>query len=138
MHGHPVWQLALYNRFGSLLSELDTFACSEGWASLMGSMFEQVEQIEKTMEHEEFYEPVKFVQIKEKFGGLRAYYNGGVLNGKAVQRIYEIVNKAESKSFEVCEECGKPGKPSDPARWIQTLCKDCAAKKGVEVDDNGY
>jgi hypothetical protein len=55
------------------------------------------------------------VQIKEKFGTLRFYYNGGDKN------ISGMVRMAESMSAVTCEECGSPGKQRSGG-WIRTLC----------------
>jgi hypothetical protein len=54
-------------------------------------------------------------QIKEKFGGLRFYYDGGddVING--------MVRMAEAWAGHTCEECGAPGTSRDGG-WIKTLC----------------
>ena len=56
-------------------------------------------------------------QIKEKFGTLRFYYNGGddVIDG--------MVRMAESMSGVTCETCGKPGTTKGPG-WIRTLCEE--------------
>lgn len=61
--------------------------------------------------------PVKVAQIKEKFGGLRFYYNGGddTING--------MVRMAERWADHTCEECGKPGKQRSGG-WIKTLCDE--------------
>jgi hypothetical protein len=60
-------------------------------------------------------EQVVAVQVKEKFGGLRFYYDGG---DRAIQ---EMVSLAEDLSIVVCEECGAPGKQGGEG-WIGTLC----------------
>jgi hypothetical protein len=54
-------------------------------------------------------------QIKEKFGGLRFYYDGGddVIDG--------MVRMAESWAANTCEECGHPGTMRHGG-WIRTLC----------------
>ena len=65
-------------------------------------------------------EPVEQVvatQVKEKFGGLRFYYNGGD------DHILGIVNMAESMSYRTCEECGAPAKSNNEG-WIRTLCEE--------------
>jgi hypothetical protein len=56
-------------------------------------------------------------QIKEKFGGLRFYYQGGD------DRIQGMVSMAESWAGRTCEECGSPGK-SRGGGWIRTLCDE--------------
>lgn len=60
-------------------------------------------------------EQVVAVQVKEKFGGLRFYYDGGD------RVIQEVVTFAEDLSMVVCEECGAPGERGGEG-WIGTLC----------------
>lgn len=55
------------------------------------------------------------VQIKEKFGTLRFYYEGGD------EYIHGLVSMAESMSAVTCEVCGNPGKSTDGG-WIKTVC----------------
>lgn len=56
-------------------------------------------------------------QIKEKFGGLRFYYDGGD------DMVEGMVHMAESWAANACETCGKPGK-SRKGGWIRTLCDE--------------
>ena len=60
-------------------------------------------------------------QVKEKFGGLRFYYNGGddIIQG--------MVQLTESLSYLVCEECGVMNEMVNPNYdgWIQTTCSEC-------------
>jgi len=56
-------------------------------------------------------------QIKEKFGGLRFYINGGS------DEIYKLISDAEVKSMKTCEVCGKPGTQTSGG-WINTLCEE--------------
>ena len=58
---------------------------------------------------------VVVAQIKEKFGGLRFYYEGGD------EQIHGMVRMAEAWADRSCEECGAPGK-SRRSGWIKTLC----------------
>lgn len=55
------------------------------------------------------------VQVKEKFGGLRFYYNGGT------PEIHGAVSMAEAMASRTCEVCGSPGERRG-GDWIQTLC----------------
>ena len=54
-------------------------------------------------------------QIKEKFGGLRFYYDGGD------DYIAGLVTMAEYVADSTCEKCGAPGKRRDGG-WVRTLC----------------
>jgi hypothetical protein len=69
-----------------------------------------------TMIREESKIPVA-IQVKEKFGGLRFYIDGGD------DIHYALINFAESLSYYTCEVCGKPGKASRGG-WITTRCDD--------------
>jgi len=71
--------------------------------------------------HEEDHEPVRqveAVQVKEKFGGLRFYWDGGD------HFIEGLVSMAESMSVLTCENCGNPGTQSGHG-WIWTACDVC-------------
>lgn len=54
-------------------------------------------------------------QIKEKFGGLRFYYDGGD------EHVHGLVSMAESWAGVACEECGGIGVRRGGG-WIRTLC----------------
>jgi hypothetical protein len=60
-------------------------------------------------------EQVVVEQIKEKFGGLRFYYQGGD------DTIAGMVRMAESWADHSCEECGVPGNLRHGG-WVRTLC----------------
>ena len=63
-------------------------------------------------------------QVKEKFGTLRFYYQGGD------DTISGMVRMAESMSGVTCEECGKPGTQTSGG-WIKTVCVEHG---GVDYD----
>lgn len=68
-------------------------------------------------------ENVRIVQVKEKFGGLRIYFEPHEEN-------YGIVIKTlESISFRTCEWCGRRGKADNSYYWTLTLCKECRKKR---------
>ncbi len=60
----------------------------------------------------------KVTQVKEKFGGLRFYINGGS------DEIYNKITEAEKLSHETCELCGKKGELRTKIRWFTTLCDE--------------
>ena len=57
------------------------------------------------------------VQVKEKFGTLRFYYNGGD------EYISGLEHMADAMSAVTCEECGSPGVLRNGG-WIRTLCEN--------------
>ena len=58
---------------------------------------------------------VEVHQIKEKFGGLRFYYQGGD------KYIRGLVNMAEAWASKTCETCGNKGEIRHGG-WMRTLC----------------
>lgn len=89
--------------------------CGKGWFDLI---FRLCEDIEKTNP-----ENFRVEQVKEKFGGLRFYYSGGS------QEVHDLVNKAESDSYNICENCGTRDNVTSEGSWILTLCTNCREKK---------
>ena len=64
------------------------------------------------------YFPVRFDQVKEKYGGLRLYFSGGD------EYVEGLISMAEAFSYTVCEVCGNKGEPNKGG-WISTLCESC-------------
>jgi len=62
------------------------------------------------------------VQVKEKYGTLRFYYDGGD------RFIDGLEFMAESMSAVTCEVCGNPGKLVGGG-WVRTLCKTHAEEQ---------
>lgn len=62
-------------------------------------------------------------QVKEKYGTLRFYYNGGD------DTIDGMVRMAEAMSSVTCEVCGASGKTLGGG-WIRTLCRQHALEDG--------
>lgn len=67
-------------------------------------------------------EQVVATQVKEKFGGLRFYYDGGD------DYIRGAVSMAETMAAITCEECGKPGELRTGG-WMRTLCDEHEAER---------
>ena len=86
----------------------------KGWLPLLNELCWKLDPLVK--QHDLANErPFKVAQVKEKFGGLRFYIDGGT------KEINALVAEAENKSYDVCEECGAPGKQRGGG-WIKTLC----------------
>lgn len=71
--------------------------------------------------------PIVFeiTQIKEKYGGLRFYCNGGDLY------ISGMIDLAESMSYTICEKCGTTKNVGQTSGWIYTCCESCYKKNKV-------
>ena len=69
----------------------------------------------------------ELVQVKEKFGSLCWYIDGG--GPKVIQRI----DRAELDSTTICEKCGAPGKNSDWGKyWFKTLCQEHGEERQLD------
>lgn len=69
--------------------------------------------------------PVTIAQIKEKFGGLRFYADGGD------DHVHGMISFAESLSYNICENCWQKGE-SRAGGWVVTLCDECHKPKNKE------
>lgn len=94
-------------------------AVGAGWWPIIESLCANIQHYtdwqNKNHEKRPVVPQVVVSQIKEKFGGLRFYYDGGD------DEISGMVRMAESWADHSCEECGAPGK-SRNGGWIKTLC----------------
>jgi hypothetical protein len=70
------------------------------------------------------------VQVKEKFGGLRFYINGGD------DYCRDIISFAESLSYSICEVCGRTDElvATTQKGWNRTTCPCCATSKKVHEE----
>ena len=118
-------------KYPSMFSHLNGgFAIGAGWWQIVKSLCSQIDSYTKWRNNTrvallkdnpyghtipDAVEEVTVVQIKEKFGGLRFYYNGGD------EHISGMVRMAESWASHTCEECGAPGQHRSGG-WIRTLC----------------
>ena len=109
-------------------SQYGGFAIGPGWWPIVESLCRHIQHhIDWKQEQKEKYgrgegcEQVTVAQVKEKFGGLRFYYDGG--NDK----IDGMVSMAEAWAAHACETCGKPGSIRSGG-WIRTLCDEHEAE----------
>lgn len=92
------------------------FAVGKGWYPILEQLCANIQQHIKWKNRESEVVPQVIVeQIKEKFGGLRFYYQGGDAE------ISGMVRMAEAWADVACEECGGIGKRRSGG-WVRTLC----------------
>lgn len=113
------------------------FAIGKGWYPLIETLSNAIQNhIDNCQRQGKECPQVIVQQVKEKFGTLRFYYNGGD------EFIHGAVWLAESMTGHLCEECGGLGKPRDGG-WVRTLCdvhhaehearaREYAKKNGLE------
>ena len=93
-------------------------AVGPGWAKLVRRLWEAKP------------EGVTVTQVKEKYGGLRWYYDG-----EYEDTYSQLVSDTEEESYRTCETCGELGEtaPYRPGGWVRTLCPVCAAARRMGV-----
>jgi hypothetical protein len=94
------------------------FECGDGWFRLIDQLSADITALDEKNGTQTIA-----VQVKEKFGGLRFYIEGGS------DAVIDLIDAAEDESFRTCETCGRPGMLRDWG-WLATLCAKCWDKKG--------
>ena len=97
---------------------------SDGWYGIIRAL---CKSISSHIKHSK--EPIdfKFLQVKEKFGTLRVYTQGGD------EFIRGAVRMAEEMSVATCEVTGSPGQMCRKGHWLRTLSREQAEKDGYVV-----
>lgn len=141
----PELEQKLYEKYPELFSNKDqgiksscmAWGCDvrDGWHEIINKVCWMIKQHEdnkkwrkdylekndpERLASEPEYFPVKFDQVKEKYGGLRIYFSGGD------DYVEGLVSMAEAISYNICEVCGNKGTPNKGG-WITTLCEKCRA-----------
>lgn len=99
------------------------FECGDGWYNLLDVMMFHIQNyVDQKQKEDPDFPQVKFVQIKEKFGGLRAYAN------RYDDVISAYISFAESIANRTCEACGTIGKNKSYNGWLVTQCDTCSDK----------
>jgi len=121
-----------------LAGKYGRFAVGKGWYPIIERLCKSIQQhIEFENKKEEVCPQVVVEQIKEKFGGLRFYYQGGD------DYIHGLVAMAEEWAGVACETCGGIGERRGGG-WIKNLCdvhyeesekrkEEYAKKNGLEL-----
>ena len=133
-------QNKLIEKYPEQFKNIKWIEIDDGWYDLLDRLCNLVQ---RELKHKAFInEPLKdfgWQQIKEKFGGLRAYAAG------TNNYIEGLIAMAESMSYSICEFTGEKGKPRKQKKdeitgeiipaWIKTLSDKEAERQGyVEVE----
>jgi len=127
----------LIEQYSEQFKNLKYLECDDGWYEILSKLCYIVNN--RIDYKRRLNEPLEFFywsQIKEKFGGLRAYCYG------ADEFIRGAIEMAESMSYITCEVTGEKGKvrykklDEDGCvfhAWVRTLCDNEATKQGYLV-----
>lgn len=94
------------------------FSCGDGWFTILDNL---CSIIKFHLEQYPDVPKVRAAQVKEKFGNLRFYYDGGD------EFIRGLVQMAEAMSATTCDRCGSVGTTGGKG-WILTRCGNCQEK----------
>lgn len=116
-------QKILFEKYPSLFRDKDKSpnqtcmcwgcSCGDGWFNILDKLCEDISKVNTNPEF-------RFMQVKEKFGGLRVYVIG------SNEEISDLIYKADEESLRTCEHCGtKKNVKQQGGGWIYTLCNNC-------------
>lgn len=121
---HRKKQQALFAQYAKHISKKNCgIGFPPGWYDVVKGIFEFIEA--------RGYKDVRVQQIKEKFGGLRFYYEGGD------DELFKMVAEAEDQTYKICDMCGKQGQ-RHTAGWIKTRCADHRLDRWPELTSEDY
>jgi hypothetical protein len=117
-------------RFPKMFNEpYGGFCVGEGWWPVLANLCANIQHhLDWKNKTAEVVPQVTVAQIKEKFGGLRFYYEGGD------EQIRGMVSMAEAWAGNTCETCGKPGHRRDGG-WLKTLCDEHEAERQIRMKE---
>ena len=114
--------------------------CCSGWFSIIDAMCSLIQDhIDIHSEYQKNLNRLvpsrhsfqfKAQQVKEKFGCLKFYYEGGD------ERIAGVVKMAEKISLVTCQFCGNPGTMTKEKTRFMTLCNACRSGPYEELEND--
>jgi len=121
-------------RFPKMFAEpYGGFCVNEGWWPILTNLCANIQHhLDWKNKTSEVIPQVTVAQIKEKFGGLRFYYDGGD------DQIQGMVTMAEAWASNTCEICGVPA-TKQTTGWIKTVCDkhfdENEARKKTDINE---
>ena len=106
------------------------FGVPDGWLpvidKLCGSIQSYIDNVTRYIDGKPTQVPqVTCSQMKEKFGGLRFYVEGGD------EHTDGMIFMAEYLCEHICEDCGTEENIGRTEGWIHTLCESCSHKRTI-------
>lgn len=115
------WLIPRNDWTGKIPSDYDysyiEWGWTKGWDKAFGDMF--MEELGQAINEAGLKNTYRILQIKEKYGQMRLYDNGGT------DKINQIIDKYSHLSENICVGCGKPDVPMINDGWYSPWCYDC-------------
>lgn len=94
------------------------FECGDGWLPTLEWLFAGFQEL---ADRDGTAGRFRVTQVKEQYGTLRIYHNGG-------EEYEALVDKAEALSKVTCDVCGQQGTMRDDG-WVMVRCDNCYPRK---------
>lgn len=108
------------------------FEHGDGWYNILDRLCCCIQSyIDANINHSTDIIQLVATQVKEKYGTLRFYYNGGS------DEIAGMVQFAENLSRYICESCGRYQENTtikDVGHWVYNMCDTCWCKSSRNSD----
>jgi hypothetical protein len=110
----------------NLFLRLESIDVGDGWFNLLRATLSTIAWETKNMPSE-LQSSIHLTQVKEKFGGIRIYFN------HTTPYIDGVIALAYTLSNITCEDCGLQGAQRNIKGWICTACDSCYNQKLLKV-----
>lgn len=110
-------------------SYVEWYGWPRGWNIAFGDMF--LNEFGEAVKDAGLERTIRIWQMKEKYGSMRCYTNGGN------EKIDQIIDKYGHISENICVACGKPDVPMINDGWFSPLCYDCWCKNYKRYRSSG-
>lgn len=118
---NAAWDAEIDGRYGWMSGNGSLyFECGRGWKYLLEDM---LRRIDLSLNSPEKRAEFRLAQVKEKYGTLSVYFDGGDASTQAHVRV------AEELSETTCEVCSRPGRMRNSGGWCSVRCDECFESK---------
>lgn len=126
---HEKFSAEMKEKFPKLYENLSWgFAVGPGWYRLINLLSLKIDTYASSQKDVS----VSAVQVKEKFGALRFYVDGGD------DYICGLIDMAEAMSQYTCEKCGAEGELRNIGGYYTTLCEDHYQEQLKKSEEYSY
>lgn len=125
----PELEDQLHDKYPKIFKRKIGLGCDDGWYNIIDTLCKNIQHYLdyklRDFKNEEEKEALQVVavQIKEKWGSLRFYYDGSCDD----DYISGLVRMSEAFSVKTCEICGNKSEVQTKG-WIRNVCNSCNQK----------
>lgn len=110
------------------------FETGDGWYDLIYTACKELQEWSDANTTQ-----IILLQVKEKFGAIRIYYNVATSLLIDLAEMTAIIEKAEKLSTQTCEKCGSmENVERTNFGWVKYLCSECRTKRSSAKDAHEF